>query len=166
MKFALLLSLALICSAQSVTIISVKASSAQAAVTYTVPDSRACTIAVSSSASLTPLFSQVDTSAFGSTANSDSQWSMLASGLTRTFVLGRKQIIRGTDGLDHDLNLGANSTWFYEITCPAANTAVLSFTTGSAPMGLMYVDPVQADPTNNGEVANPVINLGGTTILC
>ncbi len=143
----------------AVTNISVETLSAQAKITYTAPDLGRCTIALSTAVGLSPLFPQFDTSKFGASANSDAQFSYLDSGLNRTLIAGQKTAKRGTtDGISYSLALAEASQYYFQITCGASVSSVQLFTTRSAPMGLMYIDPIQADSANPGEALWPSIN--------
>lgn len=140
----------------AVTNVSIEALSTQAIVRYNSGTASACTLQVSTSASLTPLLPQFDTSKF-TNINYDSQFSYLASGQNRTFILGQKAAVRGTDGISYSLALPESTPLYGQITC-GASTATFSFTTRSAPMGNMYIDPIQADSANPGEALWPYMN--------
>ena len=144
---------------QSITNISTSATSAQAIIKYTAPNSTRCTTAVSQSSSLSPLFPQTDSTKFVG-GLSDASFSFLDSGLNRTIVVGQKAVLRGTvDNIPYSLNLGAGQLYFFQISCGATTSTISSFTTRLANLGLSYVDPIQADPQNPGENLNPWVDL-------
>ncbi|MGD1096614.1 MAG: hypothetical protein ABSB35_32050 [Bryobacteraceae bacterium] len=157
MKHALLLWLAIPLSA-AVTDISVDALSAQAILRYTAPDSGRCTVAVSVAPSLTPVISDVDPTKF-TNANSDSIFSFLDAGLSRTFVAGQKAAVRGIDNVVYSRALTNNTVYYYQITCGSSVSSILTFATKPARLGLSFVDPIQADPSNPGEMLNPTVDF-------
>jgi hypothetical protein len=157
MKHSLLLFLTLPVSA-AVTNISVESLSAQAILRYTAPDTGRCTVVMSTVTSLTPVISEVDPSKF-TNASSDARFSFLDAGLNRTFVVGQKAAARGIDNVVYSRALTNGTAYYYQITCGASVSSVLTFTTKPAPLGLSFVDPIQADPSNPGEMLNPTVDF-------
>ena len=146
----------------AITNVQVQALSAQAVIRYSSGTSSACTLQASTSSSLSPLLPQVDTAKFTS-GNSDAQFAYLASDQDRTFILGQKAAKRGTaDGIAYSLALPEATTIFAKLTC-GASTASFSFATRAAPLGLAYIDPVQADAANPGEVLSPALSFTSRT---
>src|ERR1019366_7856491 len=120
----------------AVTNVSVETLSAQALIHYTAPDAGRCTLAVSTAAGVSPVISQLDTSKFGSGANSDSNFSYLDSGKNRTVVIGQKAAVRGTlDGISYSLALTESTPYFHQITCGASVSTLQTFSTRAAPPG-------------------------------
>jgi hypothetical protein len=101
----------------------------QAILAYIAPDNSACTVAVSTSSSYTPLVHDVDPALF-SGANSDSRPGSIDSGRSRVFVVGKRTVERDLAGHNSSRALQAATLHYFRITCPSdASTAPGTFTT-------------------------------------
>lgn len=115
----------------------------QAVLEFTAPDTNDCTVAVSTSPSLTPLVHAVDPALFPA-AN-------IAGGgaRTRTIVIGSRNVRSGSDGIRYSLALQTLTPYWYQITC-GSFTASGRFVTTNIPLGNTYSDPPLVDPENPG----------------
>jgi hypothetical protein len=135
----------------------------QAVLTYTAPDTNACTVAVSSSPSLTPLAYDVDPALF-SGANSDARAGNITSGRLRTFVIGKRTVETDLSGTNRSRALEADTPYYFQIACSSdSSSANGTFTTATIPSGLGYGDPIPIDPTNNGNYIFPSISATDRT---
>src|SRR3954447_15142255 len=69
----------------------------QASISYTAPDSAACSVEVSESPSYRPLVHDVDPVLFAG-ANLDSRSEGVVSGVQRVFVAGKRRAVKAIDG--------------------------------------------------------------------
>ncbi len=127
----------------------------QAVIAYDAPDTPACTIEVSESATYTPLVHDVDPALFAG-ANSDSRTGSLSGGRSRVFVVGRRTAEYGPDNKYYSRALQAYTTHYYRITC-GSDTATGTFSTANL-MPTSYGDPFPVDPAHPGNWAWPTMD--------
>jgi hypothetical protein len=120
-------------------------SATQALLTYTAPNSSACTVQVSQSNTLSPLVHDVDTSLF-SGSNSDSRTGSVTSGTSRQVVIGQRAAQSALNGYMTSRALQAYTLHYYQIACGSA-TASGSFTTSNIPLGQTFNEDVPV-PSN------------------
>ena len=128
----------------------------QAILSYTAPDSNACQVKVSESASLTPLVHDVDPSLFVN-ADMDTSTSSLTSGTTRIFVVGKRAAEQALDGKYYSRALQTYTTHYYKVTC-GSSMATGSFQTSNIPVGNTYHDTLPVDPQHPGSYAYPTVS--------
>ena len=133
----------------------------QAILAYTAPDNGACTIAVSTSPTYTPLAHDVDPALF-SGANSDSRPGSINSGRSRVFVAGERSVERDLTGNNSSRALQALTLHYFRITC-GSDTATGTFTTQTIPAGIGYGDPIPIDPANSGNYLYPTFSTTDRT---
>ena len=122
----------------------------QAVVRYTAPDTSACTHEISDSATYSPLVNDVRTTLFPG-ANSD------GGGLrARTFVVGKRTVSVGADGLRYSRALETNRTHYGRISC-GADQATYTFTTNTVRLGNVFQEATPGD--GDGGYEWPDINL-------
>jgi len=126
----------------------------QAAIAYTAPNGSACSIAVSTSASYSPLINDLLTDSTSDLARTGT----VTAGNARTVVIGaRNAPLSGVNGFVTQRisnALQANTSYFYQIAC-GSSVANGQFTTGNIPLGLGYGDPWPSDPAVPGAWAAP-----------
>ena len=126
----------------------------QAAIAYTAPNGSACSIAVSTSSSYSPLINDLITDSTSDLA----RISTVTAGNARTVVIGaRNAPLSGVNGLVTQRisnALQANTPYFYQIAC-GASVANGQFTTANIPLGVGYGDPWPSDPSVPGAWAAP-----------
>jgi len=117
-----------------------------ALLTYTAPNSSACTVLVSETAGPGSPVADVDTTKF-SGSNSDTRFAFLEpNATTRYFVVGTIPKPSGlisnlaSDGNYYGRALQPNTTHYYKITC-GATIATGQFTTPNLPIGKTYGEP-------------------------
>jgi uncharacterized membrane protein YgcG len=134
----------------------------QAILTYTAPDTNACSVEVSESSGYTPLVHDVDPSLFaGSNLDSRSSGTGTAN-VSRVFVVGKRAAEKATDNKFYSRALQTHKLQYYRITCGSAiNTG--SFTTANIPIGNNYPELLPADPLNPGAYAYPTISTSDRT---
>ena len=130
----------------------------QAVVTYTAPNTSACSLAVSETVDAqgnpqTPLIHDVDTTLFPG-AGQDSRTGNIGSGPLRIFVIGKRAAAMGADGRYYSRALATNTTYYGKIAC-GADTALFDFKTANIPLGIGYTDPWPSDPAAPGAWATP-----------
>ncbi|HEY1206700.1 MAG: hypothetical protein ABSH46_04205 [Bryobacteraceae bacterium] len=128
----------------------------QAVIAYTAPDSSACMMEVSESASYTPLVHDVDPALF-SGANLDNRAGNIADGRARTFVIGKRAAEMASDGKYYSRALQVLTPHYYRITC-GSDTATGTFTTQNIALGTMYNEPFARDPARPGRYAYPTMD--------
>ena len=139
----------------------------QALIAYTAPDGNACTIQVSTNATLTPLALDVDPGTFANSDSDLSRPSTVTSGLARTVVLGQRTVQYATagtySGVRHfSRSLEAYAPYFGNIACPSTgDTLAFTFTTTNIPLGQVYGDPWLTD-SNPGDQPFPEALAGLT----
>src|ERR1700691_6118641 len=134
------------------------ATATQAVVTYTAPNTSACSLAVSETADAkgnpqTPLIHDVDPTLFPG-ADQDSRSANTSSGSLRGFVIGKRAAAMGADGRYYSRALATNTTYYGKIAC-GADTALFNFSTTNIPLGIGYTDPWPSDPTAPGAWMTP-----------
>ena len=144
--------LASLCAAPAACALTVTAnavSPTQVILSYLAPDNQACTVEVSESSTYSPLVHDVDGNLFNG-ANLDFRQGNLASGISRTLIVGTRSIQLANDGRKYSRALQQNTLHYFRITCNGA-AAIGTFTTRSAPFGSTYADlpPVNSDGTPN-----------------
>lgn len=125
----------------------------QAVVAYTAPDTNACTVAVSTSQSYTPLAADVNTSLFAG-ANLDSRPGSITNGANRIVVIGTRTVAASLTGTNVSRALQAATPYYFQITC-GGSTASGRFTTETVPSGLGFGEQIPIDPANNGSYFYP-----------
>jgi hypothetical protein len=147
------------CSFAAITGVRVSGTTAtQAVLTYTAPNTSACSLAVSETADAngnpqTPLIHDVDATLFPG-ANQDSRPGNTGSGPQRTFVIGKRAAAMGADGRSYSRALETNTTYAGKIVC-GADTALFNFKTANIPLGIGYTDPWPSDPAAPGAWMTP-----------
>jgi len=116
----------------------------QAILTYTAPDTSACTVAVSESATLAPLVHDVDPALFAG-SNLDSRTESLSSGRARVFVIGKRRAEKALNGHWYSRALQTVTTHYYRITC-GSSTATGTFVTANLALGNTYNEALPGDP--------------------
>jgi hypothetical protein len=135
----------------------------QAILAYTAPDNGACTVAVSTSPTYTPLAHDVDPTLF-SGVSSDSRPGNINSGRSRVFVAGKRSVEKDLTGNNSSRALQAATTYYFRIACPSdGSTAAGTFTTQTIPEGVGYGDPIPVDPANNGNYLYPTFSTTDRT---
>jgi len=117
----------------------------QAVLQYTAPDASACTVAVSTSPTYSPLVHDVDSSIFAG-SNLDNRPGSMSSGVPRTFVAGTRDAEQGLNGHWYSRALQALTPHYYQIACGAL-TATGTFTTGNIALGNTYNDVLPPAPS-------------------
>jgi hypothetical protein len=120
----------------------------QAVLTYSAPDSSACTVKVSQQASLTPLVRDVDPVLFPG-SDQDTRPEAINAGTARVFVVGKRITQRAADGKNYSRALEAYANHYYQVTCGTV-VATGSFTTANIPLGMTYNDVPQVDESAGG----------------
>lgn len=128
----------------------------QVSVAYTAPNSSACTLALSTSNTLSPLVVDLQTDAGG--ANDLARASTVTNGLARVVVIGKRNAVLSTiNGYNNQYvsnALTTNTQYFGSVTC-GGSPVTFGFTTMNVPLGLGYGDPFYTDPSNPGVFAAP-----------
>jgi hypothetical protein len=127
----------------------------QAVLTYTAPDSGACTVRVSQQSSLTPLVHDVDPNLFPG-SDQDTRPESIAAQNSRVFVVGKRVTERAVDGRNYSRALEAYAIHYYQVTCGSV-VWTGNFTTANIPFGMTYQDLPQLDPTNPGATITPTL---------
>src|ERR1035437_6548063 len=127
----------------------------QAVLTYSAPDSGACTVKVSQQSSLTPLVHDVDPNLFPG-SDQDTRPESITAQNSRIFVAGKRVTERAADGKNYSRALEAYAIHYYQVTC---GSVVMSgtFSTANIPFGMTYQDLPQLDPTNPGATITPTL---------
>ncbi len=116
----------------------------QAILTYTAPDMGACSVAVSESASYSPLVHDVDPTLFAG-SDLDTRPETIASGRSRVFVVGKRIAEKALNGHWYSRALQTVTTHYYRITC-GSSTATGSFVTANLALGNTYNEALPGDP--------------------
>jgi hypothetical protein len=127
----------------------------QAVLVYTAPNSSACTIEVSESATYSPLVHDVDGGMFTGAA-SDARSTSVNNGTARQAVIGQRLYQTALNSNIYSRALQAYTLHYYRITC-GTDTATGTFTTANIPFGMTYQDIPQTDPTNPGITIKPTL---------
>src|SRR5271166_2963032 len=114
------------------------ATATQAILTYTAPNSSACTLIVSTAAGLTPIVHDLDTTLFTG-SNLDSRAGNPNNGTARVFVIGLRTAGLASDGNFYSRALQANTLHYYQVTC-GSSVGSGQFLTGNANLGNSYTD--------------------------
>ena len=130
--------------------------STQAVLRYTAPDSAACTVEVSESASFSPLVHDVDPALFAG-ANLDNRVESASNGSERTFVIGKRRAERALNGYWYSRALQAYTAHYFRITC-GSDQAAGSFSTANIPLGNTYNDELPGVP--NPSATSYFVNAG------
>jgi hypothetical protein len=153
-KTLLALSLAVGCCMAQSNVRVLGTTATQAAIAYTAPNGSACSLAVSTSPSYSPLINDLITDSTLDVARA----STVTAGNARTVVIGaRNAPLSGINGFVTQRisnALQTNTSYFYQITC-GASVASGQFTTANIPLGLGYGDPWPSDPAAPGAWAAP-----------
>jgi hypothetical protein len=116
----------------------------QALISYSAPDSSACTVEISESPTYGPLVHDVNPALFPG-SNLDSRAESYSVGATRVFVAGKRRAERGLDGHWYSRALQTNTRHYYRRTC-GADVKTGTFTTANIALGNTYNEPLPADP--------------------
>ena len=131
--------------------------STQAVLSYTAPDTAACTVAVSTAAGFAPLANDVNPSLFEG-ANQDSRPGNISTGRARIFVVGKREVAT-SGGANYSRALQAATLHYFRITCPSdGSTYSGTFTTATILGGSGYGDPIPMDPANPGNYLYPTFS--------
>ncbi len=137
--------------------------STQAILSYIAPDSGACTVEVSESATYSPLVNDVDPAKFAS-ANMDTRPGTLRTGVERTFVIGKRAAEVGLDTIRYSRALQTATRHYYRITCPSTgDQATGQFDTVNIPFGNGYAEAQATDPQQAGKYALPTLSSSDRT---
>jgi hypothetical protein len=128
----------------------------QAVLTYSAPDSGACTVKVSQQSSLTPLVHDVDPNLFPG-SDQDTRPESITAQNSRIFVAGKRVTERTADGNNYSRALEAYAIHYYRVACGNA-VATGTFTTANIPFGMTYQDLPQLDPSSPGNGMIPTIS--------
>jgi len=123
----------------------------QALLSYVTPDASPCTVAVSESASYSPLMADVDPALFAG-ADADTVHGILPPGTARLIRIGRRTSALASDGRWHSRALAEETEYYVRISCGGA-TATATFRTG-VPEGFAP-EPLPTDPGGWGNLAYP-----------
>ncbi len=143
----------------------------QAILSYTAPDTNACTVAVSDS-SVTNTFTgaylglihDVDPVLFPG-SNQDTRPTSSVNGTLRTIVIGSRSVGDAVDGKTYSRALQANTPHFYTISCGNGRfVSTGSFTTQNIPVGNSAPDPIQYDSSQWGAWGWPTINYSDKSV--
>ena len=135
------------------------ATSTQAIISYTAPDSNPCSVEISESGSYLPLVYDVDPAKF-SGANLDSRPDSIVASRRRVFVAGKRTAETALDSRRYSRALQANTQHFFRITCPSTgDMATGQFQTLNMVLGNTFNDPLPVDKNNPGEYAWPSLAL-------
>lgn len=145
----------------AITFRSVQTTATQAVLSYTAPDTTACTHEVSEDASYSPVVNDVNTSLFAS-SNSDSRSGSISNGTSRFFVVGARTSAVATNGKYYSRALRAGTLHYYRITC-GGDTSTGTFRTRDITLGSSYSDPLPGNPTSAGTYAYPSQNWASAT---
>ena len=130
----------------------------QAAISYSAPDSSACTVQVSESASYAPPVHDVDPTLFAG-GNADNRPGSLSDGRARVFVAGKRTAEMALDNKYYSRALQVYTTHYYQITC-GTDTATGKFSTANL-MPTSYGDPFPVDASHPGNWAWPTMDWWG-----
>lgn len=135
------------------------ATSTQAVLSYTAPDTNPCTVGVSPSpTSLAPPVYAVDPSLFPG-SNSDGGH---AAG-PRIFVVGKRTIAQATDGNNYSLALENDTQYSFQVTCGSQQFQG-SFTTTNIPLGKTFGEPAIVD-SNGNQIFPTVPDVRGYRVI-
>jgi len=121
--------------------------STQAILAYRAPDTNACSVEVSESASYLPLSHDVDPALFAG-SNLDNRPGTTSSGLQRVFVAGKRRAEKGSNGRWYSRALQTFTTHYFRITC-SGSQATGTFLTANIALGNTYNEALPADPAVN-----------------
>lgn len=135
--------------------VQVSTTATQVILTYSAPDTNACTLDVRKSGAASVVH-DVDATLF-SGANSDSR-SVITGSTARKIVIGKRDAELASDGNWYSRALQAATLHAYTITCTSPTTYTGTFTTSNIPLGQSYNDPLPVDSAHPGNYAWPTIN--------
>jgi hypothetical protein len=139
-------------AAQSQLSVTVRGATAtQVLLSYTAPNTNACSVQVSESSTYSPLVADTDPMLFNG-AGSDIAYNILPAGTTRVLRIGRRTSALALDGRRHSRALAANTQHYAQVTCGTAS-GTATFTT-DVPRG-MAPEALPTDPTAWGNLAYP-----------
>jgi hypothetical protein len=139
----------------SVTVVSTTAT--QAVLSFTAPDTNACTVEVSESAGYSPVVHDVDNALF-SGSNLDSRSSGVGAGtINRVIVVGKRAAEKAGDNKFYSRALQAYTAHYFRITC-GSSVGTGTFTTSNIPLGNNYPETLPGDPLNPGAYAYPTLS--------
>jgi len=136
--------------------VKVAATSMQAVISYTAPDTGVCSVDIREGSSTAPLIHDVDPSLFPG-SDLDSRSASLGAGRRRVFVAGKRIAESALDGRRYSRALQADTVHALKITC-GTNIHSGEFTTTNSPLGATRNDPLPPDPNHPGQYAWPSIS--------
>jgi hypothetical protein len=140
----------------SLTIPPQPATSTQAVVSYTSPDTRPCRIEVSESPSFVPVVHDVNPAIFPNSDQDLQRATTIAIERRRTVVLGHRTAETGRDGKRYSRALQASTRHYLRITCSGGSIVQTgAFETTTIAVGQTYNEPLPVDPQKPGEYAWP-----------
>jgi hypothetical protein len=143
--------------------VQIEATSMQAVISYSAPDSNPCSMDVREANSQNPLVHDVDPSLFPG-SNLDNRPGNLSTGLKRVFVVGQRTAVPALDGRRYSRALQTDTDHVATITCSnGAVTLTRLFRTMNSPLGSAVNDPLPADPNQPGQYAWPTVNWADRT---
>jgi hypothetical protein len=116
----------------------------QAILSYTAPDTTACTVEVSEFPTYTPLSHDVDAALFAG-SNMDNRAESYFQGRARVFVVGKRRAEKGSNGRWYSRALQTASMHYYRMTC-GSDTQSGQFVTANIALGNTYNEPLPGDP--------------------
>lgn len=119
----------------------------QAVIAYTAPSMSACTVQVSETEDFAAVVNDVNTTLF-SGSNSDSRTGSVSHGRERIFVVGNRRFDEAADGERYSRALQAATLYWARPNC-GGDTATISFTTATVPLGLTRADMVYSPNPNS-----------------
>ena len=135
----------------------------QAILAYDAPDGNSCEIAVSESATFTPVVYDVDPTKFPG-ANVDTRPGNVVNGTSRVFIIGKRSADLALDSTRYSRALQAYTTHYYALTCPSTGDfASGQFQTANIAMGRTFTDPAPPDPLHPGGYAWPTLSMSDRT---
>ncbi len=129
----------------------------QVVVAYTAPDTGPCSVAVSLSASFTPLVHDVNPAYYSGADTDLSRGGTIVLGRERAVVIGQRVVETATDGIKRSRALEAARVHYVQVTC-GADTATASFQTENIPLGRTRGEALRADPAKSFSYLQPSTN--------
>ncbi len=138
--------------ARGLVISSVDTTNTQAVISYAAPSTSACTVEVSESPTFDSTVNDLNTTLYGSSANSDG-----GGAANRRFVVGKRLVETALDLNNYSRALQAYTPHYYRLTCDGV-VATGNFTTKNIPVNSSYQDIPQLSTSSPGETITPTIS--------